>query len=120
MKFFFLQNVIQMNLGRVDKDEDDFLAALRETEEEIGFTANDLEIYQNHRIIVNSTTKHEKKKITVFWPAELKSINKNPTLSSEHSEYRWLNKDEASSLYDINSIEMFKQFDNKINNRTLN
>lgn len=35
-----------MNLGRVGKGEDDFLAALRETEEEVGFTATDLEIYQ--------------------------------------------------------------------------
>lgn len=105
-----------MNLGRVGKGEDDFLAALRETEEEVGFTANDLEIYQNHQLIVNSTTKHGKNKIAVFWPAELKSINKNPTLSSEHNEYRWLNKDGASSLYGIESIEMFTQFDNKINN----
>lgn len=104
-----------MKLGRIEKGEDDFLAALRETEEEVGFTANDLEIHRNHQMIVNSTTKHGKSKIALYWPAELKSINKNPTLSSEHSEYRWLNKDEASSLYGTESIDMFTQFDNKIN-----
>ena len=108
-----------MDLGRVDEGEDDFMAALRETKEEVDFNANDLEIYRNHKISINSTTKHGKNKILIFWPAELKSINKNPTLS-EHSEYRWLNKDEASSLCSTDFISMFTQFDNIINNCTFN
>lgn len=108
-----------MKLGRVEKGEDDLVAALRETEEEIGFTANDLKIYRNHQMIVHSTTLHGKSKVTVLWPAELKSIDKGPTLSSEHSEYRWLNKGDASSLYGTEFIEMFNQFDNIIMNQSV-
>lgn len=104
-----------MKLGRIDKGEDVYSAALRETEEETGFTVNDLEIHRNHSIIVNSTTKHGKNKISHFWPAELKSMNKIPTLSTEHSEYRWLDKDEAVLLFGPEFIEMFTQFDKKIN-----
>lgn len=85
------------------------MTALREAEEEVGFTADDLDIHRNHQMIVNSTTKHGKEKIAIYWPAELKSINKNPTLSSEHSEYRWVNKDEAALLYGVESIPMFTQ-----------
>lgn len=109
-----------MNLGRIDKGEDDFTAAKRETEEEVGFTVDDLEIYQNHQMIVNSTTKRSgKDKITVYWPAELKSNNKEPKLSKEHDDFQWLNKDEASSLYGIEFVEMFTKLDNKISNGLL-
>lgn len=101
--------MICMNLGRIEKDEEDFVAALREVEEEVGFTANDLDIHRNHQMTVNSTMKNGKKKISIYWPAELKISNKDPTLSSEHCEYRWVNKDEASSLYGTESIPMFTQ-----------
>lgn len=93
------------------------MAALRETEEEIGFTANDLDIHRNHQIIMNLPTKSGKTKEAVYWPAELKSTNKIPKLSHEHSDYRWANKDEASSLYGPETVEMFTLFDNKIKNQ---
>lgn len=109
IKIKSFEYIIYTNLGRVEKGEDDFLTALREAEEEVGYTVDDLDIHRNHQMIVNSTTKHGKKKVAIYWPAELKIDNKNPTLSSEHSEYRWVNKDEASSLYGNESIPIFTQ-----------
>lgn len=53
--------------------------------------------------------KRGKNKSIVFWAAELKSSKKHPKLSKKHSNYRWVNKDEALSMY-----KMLNELDDKI------
>ncbi|XP_031624608.1 bis(5'-nucleosyl)-tetraphosphatase [asymmetrical] [Contarinia nasturtii] len=83
--------------GHVDPGEDDFTTALRETREEAGYSADDLKIYKDEQKILNYKVKG-KNKTVVYWLAELKDGHNNPTLSDEHTEFRWLPKDEAISL----------------------
>lgn len=45
--------------------------------------------------------KKGKTKTVKFWLAELRDVNKQPELSHEHSEYRWLSKEDAISICDI-------------------
>lgn len=103
-----------MHLGRVEKGKDDFLTALREAKEEVGFTAKDLDIHRKYKMIVNSKTKSGEKKTAIYWPAELKSANKKPKLSNEHSKYRWVNKKKAASLYGVESMKMFTRCESKV------
>lgn len=56
--------------------------------------------------------KKGKKKIVKFWLAELKDVRKEPELSAEHSEYRWLDKDDAIRKCKVPEfIEMINKFD---------
>lgn len=105
----------------MDDGEDELTAALRETHEEVGYTADDLEIYKKHRVTVNQERNNGKTKTVTFFLAKLKSTDKNPVLSHEHSDYYWLNKDRAASKYGQNGefTCMFTQFDNEINGNLL-
>lgn len=64
----------------------------------------------------NGKTRSKK---VIFWPAELKSTAKTPKLSNEHTGFRWVNKDEASIMFDRDGAytEMYNQFDNEIRSR---
>lgn len=83
--------------GHVDPGEDDYTTALRETNEEAGYTSDDLKIYKNEQKILNYKVKG-KDKTVVYWLAELRDVQMDPTLSDEHTEFRWLNKDDAIKL----------------------
>lgn len=83
--------------GHVDPGEDDFTTALRETREEAGYTADDLKIFKDQQKILNYKV-NGKDKTVVYWLAELCDAQKNPALSDEHTEFRWLNKDDAVKL----------------------
>lgn len=103
-------------IGHVDPGEDDFTTALRETQEEAGYTVDDLNIHEDQQKILNYKVKG-KDKIVVYWLAELKNAQKDPTLSDEHTEFRWLAKDEATSLSGYPDFaEMVKYFHDKIGN----
>lgn len=103
-------------LGHVDPGEDDFTTALRETKEEAGFTPDDLQIYKDHQKTLNYKVKGRDKTV-VYWLAEIRNAQKNPTLSDEHTEFRWLNKDEAISLSGYQDFaEMVRYFHDKIGN----
>lgn len=39
-----------------------------------------------------------KPKVVVYWLAQLKNATKNPTLSDEHTDFKFLNKKDAISL----------------------
>ncbi|XP_055303025.1 bis(5'-nucleosyl)-tetraphosphatase [asymmetrical]-like [Sitodiplosis mosellana] len=100
--------------GHMDPGEDDFTAALRETREEAGYTADDLNIYKNEQktINYNGNGKH---KIVTFWLAELEDPKKVPTLSKEHTEFKWLPKDDATSLVgNSNFTDIVTYFHDKI------
>lgn len=102
------------SLGHVDPGEDDFTTALRETREEAGYTADDLIIYKDQQKILQYKVKG-KDKTVVYWLAELKDAQKDPTLSEEHTEFRWLPKDNATSLAGYADFtEMITYFHDKI------
>lgn len=100
--------------GHVDPGEDDYTTALRETQEEAGYTVEDLNIHQNEQKILNYKVKG-KDKTVVYWLAELRDAKKDPTLSDEHTEFKWLVKDKAIALSGYNDFaEMVKHFQIRI------
>lgn len=102
--------------GHVESNEDDKQTALREVQEEAGYTEKDLLIYDD--IIKKLNYKSGKNdKTVVYFLAELKDVKKQPKLSHEHTEYRWLAKDEAISTSRFATYaELFNYFDEKIEN----
>lgn len=81
----------------MDPGEDDFTTALRETREEAGYQADDLIIHKDETKILEYKVKGNDKTV-VYWLAELRDPAKDPTLSHEHTEFRWLAKDAAIAL----------------------
>lgn len=103
-------------IGHLEAGEDEFTAAVREAREETGYTADDFIIYKDIQRIIDYGTLGRHKTV-VYWPAELKDPQKVPTLSSEHIEFRWLPKDEVTSLIGYpNFIEMLTYFQETIQN----
>lgn len=101
-------------IGHVDPGEDDFTTALRETQEEAGYTNDDLNIHKDQQKILNYKV-NGKDKIVVYWLAELRDTQKNPILSNEHTEFRWLLKDDAIKLSGYGDFaEMVQYFHGKI------
>lgn len=85
----------QMVTGSIDNNEKAFEAALREIKEETGLIPQKLWVVPN----VNSFYSPEKDKvimIPVF--AALVQNNSVVTISNEHSEYKWVKKEEAKQL----------------------
>ncbi|KAM7353151.1 purine phosphoribosyltransferase family protein Apf [Cochliomyia hominivorax] len=83
--------------GHVDPGEDDYTTAVRETREEAGYTEDDLIIYKDNPISLNYKVKGEPK-IVIYWLAELKDPSKEPVLSREHTELKWLTKEAAKEI----------------------
>lgn len=96
-----MNNRIELNchehLGHLEPGEDDITAALREVKEEAGYAANDLHIYEEHFRILHYKVYGNDKSV-IYWLAELKDPQNQPKLSHEHTEFRWLTKDNAISL----------------------
>lgn len=104
------------SIGHVDPGEDDFTTALRETREEAGYTADDLNIHKDEQKVLNYKVKG-KDKTVVYWLAELKDPENDPKLSEEHTEFRWLPKDQATSLSGYPDFtEMVSYFHGRIAN----
>lgn len=100
--------------GHVDPGEDDFTTALRETREEAGYTDVDLKIYKDQQKILNYKVKG-RDKMVVYWLAELSDAEKDPILSDEHTEFRWLKKDDAIKLSGYADFaEMVQYFHDRI------
>lgn len=86
--------------GHVDPGEDDFTTALRETREEAGYSEDDLKIHRNISKSLSYKAKYNgvaEPKIVTYWLAELTS-GRDPTLSDEHTEFRFVRKNEISSI----------------------
>jgi len=99
--------------GHVDPGEDDYTTALRETREEAGYTEQDLKIYKEITKTLNYNVKEEPKTV-VYWLAELIS-GKDPTLSDEHTDFKFLPKDEVKNLSTWpDFLEMVEYFDKEI------
>ncbi|XP_041984602.1 bis(5'-nucleosyl)-tetraphosphatase [asymmetrical] [Aricia agestis] len=83
--------------GHVDPGESDWVTALRETQEEAGFTAEDLEIYKT----ISKSLHYEvngKPKEVVYWLAKLKIPEQKVTLSDEHQDLKWLPLHQAQEI----------------------
>ncbi|KMY89369.1 bis(5'-nucleosyl)-tetraphosphatase [asymmetrical] [Drosophila simulans] len=80
--------------GHVDPGEDDFTTALRETKEEAGYDEKDLIIYKDTPLTLNYEV-NSKPKIVIYWLAELRNPCQEPILSEEHTDLKWLPKEEA-------------------------
>lgn len=94
----------------MDPGENDFETALRETREEAGYTTDDLVIYKDQQITLQYKVKG-KDKTVIYWLAELRDPLNDPKLSDEHTEFRWLPKDQAISLSGFNDFaEMVNRF----------
>lgn len=102
-------------IGHVEGHESDFETALRKTQEEVGYKADDLKIYKEH----SYTLKYKafgRDKSVIYWLAEVKNLKHDPKLSHEHTEFRWVTKDEAISLVlKDNFTEMITHFHDKLN-----
>ncbi|XP_034172773.2 purine phosphoribosyltransferase family protein Apf [Osmia lignaria lignaria] len=83
--------------GHVDPGESDMETALRETEEEAGFIASDLKIFNDAKQELKYEVKG-KPKIVVYWLAELLNPDKPVRLSHEHQAFKWLPLEEACSV----------------------
>ncbi|MCP9256800.1 Bis(5'-nucleosyl)-tetraphosphatase [Dirofilaria immitis] len=96
--------------GHVDLGEDEWSAALRETREEAGITADNLDVHKDFveilKYVVKKVTDTAMKlknrwktfeKTVKYWLAKLKDGGE-VRLSDEHQNVRWLSVDEASNL----------------------
>ncbi|XP_076751016.1 purine phosphoribosyltransferase family protein Apf [Xylocopa sonorina] len=90
--------------GHVDPGESDMETALRETEEEAGFSASDLKIFKDVKqeltYIVNG-----KPKIVIYWLAELLNNEKPVRLSDEHQAFKWLPLEEACQVAEYQEMQ---------------
>ncbi|XP_017075486.2 bis(5'-nucleosyl)-tetraphosphatase [asymmetrical] [Drosophila eugracilis] len=100
--------------GHVDPGEDDFTTALRETKEEAGFDEKDLIIYKDSPLTLNYAVGG-KPKIVIYWLAELRNPCQEPILSEEHTELKWLPKEEAKEIVGFkDNQDMIDKFHNMI------
>lgn len=100
-------------LGHVDPGEDDYTTALRETREEAGFTEQDMKIHKSLTKTLNYQVKG-KNKVVIYWLAEIIS-GKDPILSDEHTEFKFLSKNEVSKFSSFpDFLEMLDYFDAEI------
>ncbi len=85
----------QMVTGSIDNSEKAFQTALREIKEETGLTPNNFWVIPNVNSFYDSG-KDMINMIPVF--AALVDSNASVVLSKEHSDYKWVNKNEAVKI----------------------
>ncbi|KAL3986355.1 NUDIX domain family protein [Acanthocheilonema viteae] len=98
--------------GHVDSNEDEWSAALRETFEEAGIMADNLDVHMDFmeilEYVVKKNNRYEgevnKQKTVKYWLAKLKD-DKEIKLSDEHKDGRWLSADEAIVLVQYKEMQ---------------
>lgn len=91
-------------------------AAIRETKEEIGFEPQNIKqltciAYVPSEVIAESKRLHwDKNTFVIPEYSYAFECNKEPILSKEHTEYKWLTYDEARKLlkWDSNKVAMYE------------
>lgn len=110
MEFFYFF----INKGHVDPGESDMETALRETEEESGYSKNDFKIYEDAKFEINYPV-NGKPKTVIYWLAELLNQNKEVTMSKEHQDFKWLGLQDACELASYSEMQnTLKHFNNYI------
>ena len=89
--------------GHLDPGEDYRTAALRETEEEAGYTSDQLTV-TDFQSTLNYTVRNRPKEV-VYWLAELKDPNAAVKLSNEHQAFKWCDLEEACTLSGYSDME---------------
>ncbi|XP_015603710.1 bis(5'-nucleosyl)-tetraphosphatase [asymmetrical] [Cephus cinctus] len=105
--------------GHVDRGESDLETALRETQEEAGFTKEDLRIIDDakQQTVYNVNGK---KKTVIYWLAELIAKEKDARLSNEHQDFKWLPLQEACKLAGYKEMQdILQNFDKYIKEKGL-
>ena len=109
----FCINVCTLLAGHVDSGESDMETALRETEEEAGLSASDLNIFENVKHELNYHV-NGKPKVVVYWLAELLDPEKPIRLSHEHQAFKWLSLEEACAVAKYqdmqNALKIFNDY----------
>lgn len=80
--------------GHLDGDETELEAAFRETEEEAGFSKEQLKVYDECKSELNYEVRGKPKKV-VYWLSELIDPSAEVKLSKEHQALKWLNFQQA-------------------------
>ncbi|MEE1006178.1 MAG: NUDIX pyrophosphatase [Acutalibacteraceae bacterium] len=109
-------NIWQFIAGGVENGETQFEAAKRETIEEIGVEPKDIKqltciAYVPAEVIAESKRQHWDKNTYVIPEYSFAfECDSEPTLSNEHTEYKWLTYDEARKLlkWDSNKVAMYE------------
>ncbi|XP_056294012.1 bis(5'-nucleosyl)-tetraphosphatase [asymmetrical] isoform X2 [Pseudoliparis swirei] len=83
--------------GHVDPGEDDLTTALRETKEEAGLGAEQLQVVDGFERELRYEVRGKTKEV-LYWLAELRDPGAAVTLSHEHQDHRWARLEEACSL----------------------
>ncbi|XP_029008011.1 bis(5'-nucleosyl)-tetraphosphatase [asymmetrical] [Betta splendens] len=90
--------------GHVDPGEDDLTTALRETKEEAGLGAEDLQVVDGFIQELHYEVQGKPKEV-LYWLAELRDPAIAVTLSDEHQDYRWAKLDEACALAQYKDLQ---------------
>lgn len=90
-------------IGHVDPGEDEWQAAIRETKEEAGISAEQLEIDKSFNHVQSYVANGEPKTVK-YWLAKLIGPLE-VTLSHEHQTMKWLNLEESISLSKFKEME---------------
>ncbi|EDO31180.1 predicted protein [Nematostella vectensis] len=98
--------------GHVDPGESDMDTALRETEEEAGYTSSDLDVIPVKRKLMYNVKGRPK--TVIYWLAELKDYNKRVKLSSEHQDFRWLGIEDACKLLHDTTAIALRELDKEL------
>lgn len=80
--------------GHVDPGETDYIAALREVEEETGLDRSKFFFYEHFKRLIEYEANGKEKEVA-YWLAELKDKDTPIKLSREHQDYKWLPIDKA-------------------------
>lgn len=88
----------------MDPGEDDLSTALRETQEEAGLGAEDLQVIDGFMQELHYEV-HGRPKEVLYWLAELKDPAAAVTLSEEHQSYRWAQLEDACTLAQYKDLQ---------------
>ncbi|XP_045501692.1 bis(5'-nucleosyl)-tetraphosphatase [asymmetrical] [Colias croceus] len=91
--------------GHVDPGESDWETALRETQEEAGFTQNDLEIDKNTKKMLTYEVNGKPKEV-IYWLAKLINPETPVKLSDEHQDFKWLPLQQAQELSGFDDMKV--------------
>uniref|UniRef100_A0AAQ4R6G1 Bis(5'-nucleosyl)-tetraphosphatase [asymmetrical] n=3 Tax=Gasterosteus aculeatus TaxID=69293 RepID=A0AAQ4R6G1_GASAC len=90
--------------GHVDPGEEDLITALRETKEEAGLGAEQLQVLDGFVQELRYEVRGRPKEV-LYWLAELRDPGTAVTLSDEHQDYRWARVEEACTLAQYKDLQ---------------